>query len=199
MDREILRMNLGETWEHIGDKVQPALKSHPLTVGNGTEQSPYLIASVDDWNKLATNVNLGESYNGKYFQMTQNISIRRTVGYHPGGNTYNAFAGTFDGDGHTLTFNYTTDAEFCGPFCYTYGATIKNQRTAGTINTSNKHAGGVVGRNGTSRLTLENVTSSVTINSTHSGSAEHGPSMPTSSVASSLAASLARTATAAVD
>ena len=174
MDREILRMNLGETWEHIGDKVQPALKSHPLTVGNGTEQSPYLIASVDDWNKLATNVNLGESYNGKYFQMTQNISIRRTVGYHPGGNTYNAFGGTFDGDGHTLTFNYSTDAEFCGPFCYTYGATIKNLRTAGTINTSNKHAGGVVGRNGTSRLTLENVTSSVTINSTHSGSAEHG-------------------------
>ena len=174
MDREILRMNLGETWEHIGDKVQPALKSHPLTVGNGTEQSPYLIASVDDWNKLATNVNLGESYNGKYFQMTQNISVRRTVGYHPGGNTYNAFAGTFDGDGHTLTFNYTTDAEFCGPFCYTYGATIKNLRTAGTINTSNKHAGGVVGRNGTNRLTLENVTSCVTINSTYNGSAEHG-------------------------
>ena len=174
MDREILRMRLGETWEHIGDKVQPALKSHPLTVGDGTAQSPYLIASVEDWNKLATNVYLGESYNGKYFQMTQNISVGRGVGYHPDANTYHAFEGTFDGDGHTLTFNYTTDVEFCGLFCYTYGATIKNLRTAGTINTSNKHAGGVVGRNGTSRLTMENVTSSVTINSTHRGSAEHG-------------------------
>ena len=174
MDREILRMKLGVTWEHIGDKVQPALKSHPLTVGDGTAQSPYLIASIDDWNKLATNVNLGESYNGAYFQMTQNISVGRGVGYHPDTNTYNAFEGIFDGDGHTLTFNYTTDAEFCGPFCYTYGATIKNLSTTGTINTSNKHAGGVVGRNGTGRLTIENVTSSVTINSTHRGSAEHG-------------------------
>lgn len=51
---------------------------------------------------------------------------------------------------------YTTDAEFCGPFCYTYGATIKNLTTSGTISTSQKHAGGVVGRNGTSRLTLSN-------------------------------------------
>ena len=173
MDREILRMKLGETWEHIGDKVQPALKPYALT-GEGTEQLPYLIASVEDWNKLATNVYLGESYNDAYFQMTENISVGRGVGYHPGGDTYNTFRGTFDGDGHTLTFNYTTDAEFCGPFCYTYGATIKNLRTAGTINTSSKHAGGVVGRNGTGRLTLENVTSSVTINSTHRGSAEHG-------------------------
>ena len=123
---------------------------------------------------MATNVYLGESYNDAYFQMTENISVGRVVGYHPGGDTYNAFRGTFDGGGHTLTFNYTTDAEFCGPFCYTYGATIKNLRTAGTINTSSKHAGGVVGRNGTASLTLENVTSSVTINSTYRGSAEHG-------------------------
>lgn len=47
---------------------------HPLTVGDGSEQSPYLIASIEDWNKFATNVYLGENYNGKFFLMTQNIS-----------------------------------------------------------------------------------------------------------------------------
>ncbi len=101
--------------------------------------------------------------------MTKDISVSRMVGARSSGGTFNAFQGTFDGGGNTLTVNYTTDAEFCGPFCYTYGATIKNLRTAGTINTSSTYAGGVVGRNGTASLTLTNVTSSVTINSTHSG------------------------------
>ena len=106
--------------------------------------------------------------------MTQNISVSRVVGTHPDENTFNAFQGIFDGGGNALTLNYTTDNEFCGPFCYTYGATIKNLITTGTINTSKKHAGGVVGRNGTERLTLENVSSSMTINSSFRGSAEHG-------------------------
>ena len=116
--------------------------------GSGTEASPYQISSEDDWNKFATNVSLGESYSGAYFLMTQDISVSRMVGARSSGGTFNAFQGTFDGGGNTLTVNYTTDAEFCGPFCYTYGATIKNLRTAGTINTSSIYAGGVVGRNG---------------------------------------------------
>ena len=174
MDNETLSMRLGEAWEHIDGQVLPIVNPHPLTDGDGTEQSPYLISSIDDWNKFATNVYLGESYRGKYFQMTKDISVGRLVGTYPGGDVYHAFEGTFDGGGHTLTFNYITDAEFCGPFCYTYGATIKNLITTGTITTSKKHAGGVVGRNGTGRLTLSNVTSSMTINSTHRGSAEHG-------------------------
>ena len=168
MDNETLRMKLGDAWENIGGQVQPIMIPFPLD-GSGTQDSPYRISSIDDWNKFATNVYLGEGYNGACFLMTQDISVSRMVGTRSSGGTFNAFQGTFDGGGHTLTVNYTTDAEFCGPFCYTYGATIKNLRTAGTINTSSTYAGGVVGRNGTASLTLTNVTSSVTINSTHSG------------------------------
>ena len=174
MDNETLRMKLGEAWEVFAGQVLPVMTPRPLINGMGTEQSPYLIATLDDWHRLATNVALGESYYGKHFLMTRDISVSRVVGTHPGGDTYNAFQGIFDGDGHTLTVNYTTNAEFCGPFCYTYGATIKNLITTGTINTSHKHASGVVGRNGTARLTLSNVMSSMTINSTFRGSAEHG-------------------------
>lgn len=138
--------------------------------GSGSEADPYQISTADDWNTLCANVNNGTStYNGKHFLMTRNISVSCMVGTRSSEGTFNAFQGTFDGGGNTLTVNYTTDAEFCGPFCYTYGATIKNLRTAGTINTSSTYAGGVVGRNGTASLTLTNVTSSVTINSTHSG------------------------------
>ena len=174
MDYETLRMKLGEAWEIFAGLVLPIMNIHPLTTGEGTELSPYIIATIDDWHRLATNVALGENYNGKHFLMKKSISVTRVVGTHPSTDVYNAFGGIFDGGGQTLTVNYTTNAEFCGPFCYTYGATIKNLITTGTINTSNKHAGGVVGRNGTSRLTLDNVTSNMTINSSYRGSAEHG-------------------------
>ena len=138
--------------------------------GSGSEADPYQISTADDWNTLCTNVNNGTStYNGKHFLMTRDISVSRMVGTRSSEGTFNVFQGTFDGGGNTLTVNYTTDAEFCGPFCYTYGATIKNLRTAGPINTSSTSAGGVVGRNGTASLTLTNVTSSATITSTHSG------------------------------
>ena len=173
MDNETLRMKLGEAWEVYAGRVLPIMTPRSLT-GEGTEQSPYRIATFDDWHRLATNVALGESYTGKHFLMTHDISVSRVVGTHPSTNIYNAFGGIFDGGGHTLTLNYTTDAEFCGPFCYTYGATIRNLMTSGIINTSQKHAGGVVGRNGTSLLKLSNVTSSMTINSSFRGSAEHG-------------------------
>ena len=140
----------------------------------GSEDDPYLIYTTDQWNMLSTRVNDGNSYTDKYFKLMDNISVTTMVGTHPGGNTYNTFGGTFNGDDHTITVNYTTNDEFCGPFCYTYGATIKNLATEGTINTSNTHAGGVVGRNGTGNLTMSNVKSSVTINSTYNGSAQHG-------------------------
>ena len=138
--------------------------------GSGSEADPFQISTADDWNTLCANVNNGtNTYSGKNFLMTRDISVSRMVGTRSSEGTFNVFQGTFDGGGNTLTVNYTTDAEFCGPFCYTYGATIKNLRTAGTINTSSTYAGGVVGRNGTASLTLTNVTSSVTITSTHSG------------------------------
>ena len=138
--------------------------------GSGTEDDPWLISNVDEWLLLADRVKNGNSYSGKFFKMTDDIKVSSMVGY----NTDHTFRGTFDGDGHTLTVNLSSYSEFCAPFAYTYGATIKNLITTGTITTSKQHAGGVVGRNGSSCLTLENVKSSVTINSSYNGDAQHG-------------------------
>ena len=128
-----------------------------------------MINNTDEWQLFADRVNDGNTYSGKFFRLGNDISVTTMVGMSD-----KNFNGIFDGDGHTLTINYTTTEEDCGPFHYTYGATIKNLITTGTINTSAKHAGGVVGRNGTGNLTLENVKSDVTINSNISGNAEHG-------------------------
>ena len=137
--------------------------------GSGTEADPYMINNTDEWQLLVDSVSAGNTYSGTFFRLGNDISVTTMVGIS--GKTFN---GIFDGNGHTLTVNYTTTAEYCGPFCYTYGATIKNLRTTGTINTSNIRAGGVVGRNGTGNLTMTDVTSNVTINSTYNGSAQHG-------------------------
>ncbi len=168
MNNETLLSNLGNGWEIKNDEVVPRMVFYTFS-GEGTEVSPYLITTASDWNGLANNVTLGTTYSGNYFKLTEDISVTTMVGL-----SNNNFNGIFDGDGHTLTINYTTAEEDCGPFHYTYGATIKNLITTGTINTSAKHAGGVVGHNGTGKLTLENVKSSVTINSTVNGNAEHG-------------------------
>ena len=138
-----------------------AVTPQPDFAGEGTEASPYLIATADDWNLLATRVSEGNTYSGEYFQLTNDIAISTMVGL----SDHN-FNGTFDGAGNTITATLSSDAACCAPFAYTYGATIKNLHTTGTITTTGDNAGGVVGRNGTASLTLTNVSSDMTINST---------------------------------
>ena len=118
--------------------------------GSGTSSGdPYLIASPADWETFATS---NDDYSGKFFKLTADITVTtmRTK----------TFSGTFDGGGNTLTFNYTATEEEVAPFRYITGATIKNLRVAGTINTGYKFAAGIVAiSNGGS---IENCQSSVT-------------------------------------
>ena len=117
---------------------------YTFATGSDDDGEYYVVNSEDAFEKLAAYVSGGGATSGKRFKLTSDIEGVTTMV----GTSGHPFKGTFDGGGNTLTVNYTTDAEFCGPFCYTYGATIKNLRTAGTINTSSTYAGGVVGRNG---------------------------------------------------
>ena len=132
--------------------------------GSGSSGDPYLIASTADWNTLASNVANGNTYSNTYFKLTADITVTTMVTA--------TFSGTFDGGGHTLTFNYTATGDNAAPFAYITGATIKNLRVAGTINTGYKFAAGIVAiSNGGS---IENCQSSVTIDSSTSGDGTHG-------------------------
>jgi len=132
--------------------------------GSGSSGDPYLIASTADWNTLASNVANGNTYSNTYFKLTADITVTTMVTA--------TFSGTFDGGGNTLTFNYTATEEEVAPFRNITGATIKNLRVAGTINTGYKFAAGIVAiSNGG---TITNCQSSVTINSSKSGDGTHG-------------------------
>ena len=180
-DNEQLRFNLGHGWEIVTEisvaKVVPIMKKYTLS-GDGTEASPYLITSTDDWNGLAGNVYLGETYSNKFLQLTDNITVNCMIGTGTTSTTWDnySFSGTFDGAGNTLTFDYSTNVGTEGliaPFRFVDDATIKNLVVDGTIVTANKYAGGIIARvDGNTALT--NCRSSVTINSNVAGEGCHG-------------------------
>lgn len=193
MSNSVLLNNLGSGWKTSGDKVVPVMEAYTFS-GNGTEASPYLITSTDDWNKLATNVNhFGMGYSGIYFRLTNDISVTTMVGYpYRDGSSSDhnifipesskPFCGIFDGYDHTLTVNYYSDDgnvknSDMAPFRLVGGVTIRNLHTTGTITTASKFASGLIGRmtnNMNFNVTIENCVSGVTINSTISGDGTHG-------------------------
>ena len=117
--------------------------------GAGTEDDPYIISNAADWNDFAHNVNLGRSYSGKYVKLTSDISVTKSAGGYQTDDNCQPFSGTFDGDGHTLTINLNNQSRFAAPFKCVSGATIKNLRTAGTIdgtgNADGKLLAGIIG------------------------------------------------------
>ena len=90
----------------------------------------YLLGSVDDWKLFATLVQTTPTANAK---MTADIDLGTQITMiasdfdHP-------YQGTFDGQGHTLTVNWTTNGEDrIAPFRYAEGATIKRLHVDGSI------------------------------------------------------------------
>ena len=144
--------------------------------GEGTEDSPYIIASDDDWNALATNIAYFNSsfngYQGKHIRLDANISVTTMVGTGDNANSNpNTFRGTFDGGGKTLTVNYNGGATLnTAPFRYVDGATIQNLKVAGSITSSRAYGAGIVGSVIGATTTIRNCCVSATVNCTYSGS-----------------------------
>ena len=85
------------------------------------------------------------------------------------------YAGTFDGNGHTIKVNQTGSSDVA-LFGNIGACTIKNLTVTGTIHTSVKYAAGIAMHkygDGTT-ATIENCISDVTIESTVSGDGTHG-------------------------
>ncbi len=123
--------------------------------GSGTSASPYLIANQTQLNSLAGYVNSGGSTSGKYYKLTENITL--SGNHTPIGNSSYKFQGNFDGDGHSIdSLNITgTASTTLGFFGYINGATIKNvYLKSGTI--SNTYDSGALVGSATGSITIEN-------------------------------------------
>lgn len=162
---------LGDAWVQDAVTGQPMLKI--FTTMRQDEDGYYLIGSVTDWKRFAELVNSGTNTaaNAKMIRDVDLGEDQTMVGtYHQ------KYQGTYDGQGHTLTFKYNTagmsfepeqrdlSLNFLGaaPFRDIEGATICNLHTAGSVTAEKIGASGLVGWTyGTN--TIENCWSDVDI------------------------------------
>ena len=105
-----------------------------LPSGCGTEKDPYIINNEKEWNSFAKSVSDGKTYAGEFIKLNEDISVSQRIGEIYGGKF---FAGTFDGNRHTITANikvvYSGLAFGPALFDYIQSATIKNLTVAGMI------------------------------------------------------------------
>ncbi len=136
--------------------------------GDGTEESPYKITSVEDLNTLAERVNAGNDFKGKYFKLTTDIEYSHTTKWENAssstehnftpigiyddysGDTY-TFNGIFDGDGKTIRgIRINSDEYFfrVGLFgVLGWDAEVKNLRVADAVISAYDVFGTIAGEN----------------------------------------------------
>lgn len=118
--------------------------------GEGTAEDPYQLSSKDDLKLFRDMVNSGEY--GLCAELTDDIDLSGE-NWTPIGNTTNnagtdAYSGTFDGKGHTISgLNVTGNFQHTGLFGITFNATIQNLSVSGSVSASasGSRAGGIVG------------------------------------------------------
>lgn len=131
--------------------------------GSGIAADPYLIGSDADWETFVSYINdKGGQYRYSYYKLTADIHVTSMVGKN---DDTNAFKGVFDGNGHTMTLNLTTDgsSNFFAPFRYVGGSTFKRLHIAGKITSNSYYVASLVGHHRWSTLNIYNCWSSVDI------------------------------------
>ncbi len=142
---DVLTLSLGSFSKVLNISCPPAI---PLA-GSGTETNPYQITSPTDWNALADYAALTrKDFEGKYLKVTQDIDFANGTFKSLFGDGITNFAGTLDGDSHTVKgIKMTTTATYQGAIgTITSEATVKNLTLAGEITTAQQYTGGFTGR-----------------------------------------------------
>ena len=145
---------------NFGDFTATTPVTADKTVDVGVDVSGiFPIATKDDWKEFCGVVNNGVT--AVDAKLTADVNLGTEVVWV--GDDYNQYGGTFDGQGHTLSFDWTSQG--CpAPFDFVDGATIKNLRTKGKITTSGGEASGLLG-NAYGTTTISNCVSDVEITS----------------------------------
>ena len=106
-----------------------------VTIGERIE-----IGSKDDWKTFCDLVNNGHTKLDA--KMTANVDLGRDIAM---AGTNRRYSGTFDGQNHTLKINWNSGSNtWIAPFQTVDGATIRNLRTEGEINSSTHFLSGLV-------------------------------------------------------
>ena len=105
------------------------------------EKDCYEIASKADWKAFCDIVGSGQ--NTVDAKMTKDVNLETDITM--AGTANKPYAGTFDGQNHTLTVNWDAgSANDVAPFRRVGGATIRNLRTEGSIRSNGYYLSGLI-------------------------------------------------------
>ncbi|MDY0388054.1 MAG: GLUG motif-containing protein [Methanolobus sp.] len=131
-----------------------------MPVGSGSEENPFVIATLGNLRWFAEQVNVFE---GKYFVQTQNIDATATQNWNEGEGwkpkAY--FKGTYNGNGFTIDGLFMNADRSAGLFDYIENATIKNLGLTNVDLTGSMYSAGLVGTTDASNIENCYVTGSV--------------------------------------
>ena len=139
--------------------------------GSGNESETITIASKEDWKTFCNRVNSGQTtLNAK---LTKDVDLGEEIVMAGTADPYYYYfyyyTGTFDGQGHTLSFNWNAGEDNqIAPFKYVKDATIKNLRTQGKITSKGYNLSGMV-RAALGTTTISGCISDVDITGGNSG------------------------------
>ena len=112
--------------------------------GSGTQEDPYQIKSVKDWNNIA--ITLNEERSSAVYSLMNDIDFSDNTVYFIGTETV-PFKGVFEGNGYTLkNIIIQSDNSYVGMFGYNTG-TVRNINVNNINVKGNNYVGGVVGYN----------------------------------------------------
>lgn len=131
----------------------------PCQTGIGTKNRPYRITTAQELSDLAYAVNHGNSFVGKYFVLTNDITLNDTTNFAnwdttapanmwtPIGNATTGFCGIFDGCGYVVSGLYCNGEQSdLGLFGVNAG-TVKNVAVAKSFLQGKARVGGICGKN----------------------------------------------------
>ena len=151
--------------------------------GKGTETSPYMIYSAQDWKDFADNVSADEAisgYSGKYLEVASDIDFENTFVKPAGVSALMSFKGTLDGKNFTLKNAKIGDGtKSHQAFFYLLNGTVKNLKfdnitvTGGNANSAASSAAVLTAGQSTVAFTIENchITNSSVISGPEQGTA----------------------------
>ena len=139
----------------------------------GSEADPYAIDSNADMVLLRDRVNAGTEEGGKYYKLTQNLTMSEYTNWDTIGIEKYPFKGHFDGNNLGIQVNMTANRDMSGIFgviSTTEGYAVKNLAVSG-------HVGGLISGGIIARLNsgnVENCSFNGTVENTYGSPARNG-------------------------
>ena len=123
------------------NQYEAASLSHTIIVMRTDKNGTVLIKDAAEWKLFCKIVN-EKGRTNLNAKLEADINLGGDIAM--AGTTDHKYAGTFDGQGHTLTLNWNANTSNIAPFRRVKGATIKNLRTEGSIQSSSIYIGGLI-------------------------------------------------------